>query len=63
MTPTKALTILRSYNYWRRGFTDDLTCTPKQIGKAIETAIQVLLEKEIEKEDTGMLLDDEKYCG
>jgi hypothetical protein len=52
MTPTEALTIRRTYNYWRRGFANDLTCTPREIGKAIKVAIQVLLEKKMD-EDTG----------
>ena len=41
MTPTEVATILRQFNDWRRG-ADVLQPKPREIGKAIDAAIEMI---------------------
>ena len=47
MTPTEVTTILRQYNEWFRGSDDALRPTTKEIGEAIDAAVEMIerLEK------------------
>ncbi len=42
MTPTEVTTILRNYNEWLRGYDDALRPTTKEIGEAIDAAIEMI---------------------
>jgi hypothetical protein len=42
MTYREAIEILTEFNSWRRGDIDDIRYTPKEIGQAIEIAIEGL---------------------
>ena len=46
MTTEQVIRILKAHNDWRRGITDNPGSTPKELGEAIDVAIQVLREKE-----------------
>lgn len=48
MTTKQALKILKRYNRWRRGADIKQPC-PREIGEAIDIAIEVLKEKAEEK--------------
>ena len=41
MTPTEVTTVLRQFNDWRRG-ADDLQPKPREIGMAIDAAIEMI---------------------
>ena len=42
MTPTETTTILRNYNEWLRGSDDALRPTTKEIGEAIDAAVEMI---------------------
>ena len=42
MTPTEAATILRQFNEWRRGDEDIPQFDPREIGEAIDAAIEMI---------------------
>ena len=50
MTPTETATILRQYNVWRRGNLEDQPMPdPREIGLAIDAAIEMLESAEEER--------------
>ena len=42
MTPTEAATILRQFNAWRRGDEDIPQPDPREIGEAIDAAVEMI---------------------
>ena len=42
MTPTEAVAILRQFNEWRRGDEDIPQFDPREIGEAIEAAVEMI---------------------
>jgi len=42
MTPTETATILRQFNEWRRGDEDIPQFDPREIGEAIDAAVEML---------------------
>ena len=42
MTPTETTTILRQFNEWRRGDDDIPHPDPREIGKAIDAAVEMI---------------------
>lgn len=52
-----AISILREFNEWRRGNTEDLRHSPSEIGKAIDAACARIaqLEAEIERLHTALV--------
>jgi hypothetical protein len=42
MTPTEAATILRQFNEWRRGDEDIPQPDPREIGEAIDAAVEMI---------------------
>ena len=42
MTPTETATILRQFNEWRRGDEDIPQFDPREIGEAIDAAIEMI---------------------
>jgi hypothetical protein len=42
MTPTEAATILRQFNEWRRGDEDIPQFDPREIGEAIDAAVEMI---------------------
>ena len=42
MTPTEVTTILRQFNEWRRGDEDIPQFDPREIGEAIDAAIEMI---------------------
>ena len=46
MTPTEAATILRQFNEWRRGDEDIPQFDPREIGEAIDAAVEMIERQE-----------------
>ena len=42
MTPTETITILRQFNEWRRGDDDIEQPDPREIGEAIDAAVEMI---------------------
>lgn len=42
MTPTEAVAILRQFNEWRRGDEDIPQFDPREIGEAIDAAVEMI---------------------
>jgi len=49
MTPTEAATILRQFNEWRRGDEDIPQFDPREIGAAIDAAVEMIERMERQK--------------
>ena len=49
MTPTETATILRQFNEWRRGDEDIPQFDPREIGKAVDAAVEMIerMEREL----------------
>ena len=48
MTPTETTTILRQFNEWRRGDEDIPQFDPREIGEAIDAAVEMIERMEWE---------------
>lgn len=47
MTPTETATILRQFNEWRRGDEDIPQFDPREIGEAIDAAVEMIERLEL----------------
>ena len=58
MTPTEAATILRNYNEWLRGSDDALRPTTKEIGGAIDAAVEMIERADLVEKALAELIVD-----
>ena len=57
MTPTETTTILRQFNEWRRGDEDIPQPDPREIGKAIDAAVEMIESAEEDRALCDQLAD------
>ena len=58
MTPTETTAILRNYNEWLRGSDDALRPTTKEIGEAIDAAVEMIERADLVEKALAELIAD-----